>query len=176
MSRTSRLRHDQRGAVYVETLIAFMPLLLTFFSVLQVMELYAAKLMVRRAASAAVRAAVVVLSDNPENYECENGTGPTEGSDAPKVSGAEEGAAACMLADLVEAARIVLAAGHGFRASSGPQVHVTGELSGHSLITAEVRASYRCFTPPFGIVCGTDRMAELSARASLPYQGADYKY
>src|SRR6478752_1790726 len=62
-------RDDTRGAVIVEKLIAYFPTLLFFFATWQVAEMYTAKLIVDRAASAAGRAAAVVLADDPFFYD-----------------------------------------------------------------------------------------------------------
>ena len=63
-----RLWQTARGAIAVEYLIAFLPVLLLFASTWQVADLFAAQLIVQRAASAAARAASVVLPDDPYYY------------------------------------------------------------------------------------------------------------
>ena len=57
-----------RGAISVEYLIAFLPVMLFFASVWQLADLYAAHLIAQRAASAVGRAASVVLPDDPHYY------------------------------------------------------------------------------------------------------------
>lgn len=156
-------RRRLAGAVMVETLIAFPTLFFAFFGILQVLELYAASLLVQRAAGAAVRAAVVVMPDHPQLYPC--GAGMTQQSDA----------ASCKRAEVDRAAALVLQAGHGFRGAP-LVVELSGEQSGHNPITARVTATYRCFVPPLGLACGLDGQMALSAQASLPFQGAEYDY
>lgn len=56
------------GAVYVEFLLAFFPVLLTFLGLIQLSSILCARLVVQHAASRAARAAVVVLDDAPERY------------------------------------------------------------------------------------------------------------
>lgn len=63
------IRHDEAGAVYVEFLLAFIPLFFLFLGILQGALLYSANLVVRHAAQRAARAAVVVLPDDPEYYD-----------------------------------------------------------------------------------------------------------
>jgi Flp pilus assembly protein TadG len=63
------LRRDTHGAVIVEKLIAYFPTLVFFFATWQVAEMYTSKLIVDRAASAAGRAAAVVLADDPFFYD-----------------------------------------------------------------------------------------------------------
>jgi hypothetical protein len=62
------LANDTRGAVYVEFLLAFIPVFILFLGMLQAALLYAANLVVSHAATTAVRSAVVVLPDDPRHY------------------------------------------------------------------------------------------------------------
>ena len=167
-----RARSGEHGAVLTETLIVFPPVFFLFIGLIQLVEMQAAGLLVRRAAGAAVRAAVVVLPDNDDFYDCDKAPSIGEGNSVPG------GADACLFADVVDAARIVLRAGQGFRMDRGanPSVTLSGAFSGHNPVTARVSASYHCFVPPLGFVCGFDTKVNLSAEATLPYQGADYTY
>jgi hypothetical protein len=61
-------RRHSRGVVYVEFLIAFIPLFLLFLGVCQLVLLTAARLIVSHAAATAVRAAIVVLEDPADDY------------------------------------------------------------------------------------------------------------
>jgi hypothetical protein len=60
---------DNRGVVYVEFLIAFMPLFLLFLGTCQLTLLTAARVVVSHAAFAAVRSAIVVLEDPADVYD-----------------------------------------------------------------------------------------------------------
>lgn len=60
---------DRGGAVYVEFLLAFIPLFFLFLGMVQMGLVYACDLVVRHAAVTAARAAVVVIDDNPERYD-----------------------------------------------------------------------------------------------------------
>lgn len=64
-----RLQRDEEGAAYVEFLIAFLPLFTLFLGLVQWALMGAADLVVQHSASRAVRAAVVVLDDDPERYD-----------------------------------------------------------------------------------------------------------
>src|SRR6185436_6787073 len=66
--RMKRLLRDQRGAAYVEFLLAFIPLFIMFLGMVQMALMYAGDLVVRHAATTAARAAVVVLPDDPQYY------------------------------------------------------------------------------------------------------------
>jgi hypothetical protein len=59
---------DERGAVYVEFLLAFLPLFVLFLALCQIALLIAGKIVVRHAAFAAARSAIVVLDDEPAYY------------------------------------------------------------------------------------------------------------
>jgi TadE-like protein len=58
----------ERGAVYVEFLIVFMPLFFLFLAVCQFALLAAARLIVQHAALSGARSAIVVLEDDPRRY------------------------------------------------------------------------------------------------------------
>jgi len=73
-SRTPPLRRRRAGrraagAVYVEVLVAIIPVLIFFFGLLQLALLHTARLVVRHAAQRAVRSAVVVLEDDPARFD-----------------------------------------------------------------------------------------------------------
>jgi hypothetical protein len=59
---------DERGAVYVEFLLAFLPLFVLFLALCQISLLVAGRLVVRHAALVGARAAIVVLDDDPVHY------------------------------------------------------------------------------------------------------------
>lgn len=63
----TRGRHC-RGVVYVEFLIAFIPVFLLFLVICQVVLLTAARVVVSHAAVAAARSAIVVLEDTADDY------------------------------------------------------------------------------------------------------------
>lgn len=81
----NRLAKDERGAVYVEFLLVFLPVFLIFLGLVQASLLYTANIVVRHAANTAARAAMVVLDDDPAEYDDEarndmTGEGGSEGS------------------------------------------------------------------------------------------------
>jgi Flp pilus assembly protein TadG len=59
---------DQRGVVFVEFLIAFVPVWVFFLCVVQLAFITHANLMVKHSADSAARSAVVVLPDDPNEY------------------------------------------------------------------------------------------------------------
>ncbi|MDX2051706.1 MAG: hypothetical protein SFV15_04890 [Polyangiaceae bacterium] len=67
MFRLPRRRHD-RGVVYVEMLVAFVPVFIFFLCILQLALIAAGKLVVRHSAILGARSAIVVLEDDPKYY------------------------------------------------------------------------------------------------------------
>lgn len=65
------LGRDTGGAVYVEFLLAFIPLFFMFLGMLQMGLLYGASLVVQHSANVAARAAIVVMDDDPQYYDDE---------------------------------------------------------------------------------------------------------
>jgi hypothetical protein len=141
---------DERGAAYVETLIAFMPTLFFFLAIYQFSEVAAANLIVRRAAQAAVRAAVVVYPDDPRFY---GGAAPS--ARAPYME---------------EAARRTLRAAPEIDLAQA-RVSLSGNTSGNSEVTVDLSVPYRCSVFWARLVCGFDGVIGLDGRATLPYLG-----
>ena len=65
------LARDERGVVYVEFLLAFVPLFTLFLGIAQLVLLWGGRLVVGHAASRAARTASVVLDDDPRYYDHE---------------------------------------------------------------------------------------------------------
>lgn len=151
------LRGDTRGAVAVEYLVAFLPVMLLFGSTWQIAHLCAAQLIVQRAASAAGRAATVVLPDDPYYYD---------DTEVDSYTGVRR-------SQIELAAKLVLRASP--RILDSARVDISG-ASGAGPLTATVGATYRCF-PAWGFaVCGADGRRTLTASAEYPYHGASYQY
>lgn len=202
MSSFGALGRETRGAVFVEQLIAFGPVLVFGLAVWQLIELCVGDLVVRRAAAAAARAAVVVLPDDPYFYE----------KQAKHVYGE------LRKTDIELAAALVLATNPHFR--SKPVVTVGGEPEGgidvspnasvgdktralgglllrnpgmmatgvagvmsenrqgaspHGTLTVKVDADYECLASWVNFVCGGSKR-RLTATVAYPYQGAGYRY
>lgn len=66
--RTRGLQRCQQGAVYVEFLIAFLPVFLLFLGIVQLALVRAGQLVVREAAARACRTAIVILDDDPDRH------------------------------------------------------------------------------------------------------------
>lgn len=100
------------GAVYVEFLLAFFPVLVTFLGLIQLSSILCARLVVQHAASRAARAAVVVLDDDPERYG-----GAARGSlaydAATEAAPVADGGALARLLEVAPAPNVASASGRG---------------------------------------------------------------
>jgi hypothetical protein len=152
------LKSDQRGAVFVEQLIAYLPVMFFFLATWQLLELCAAHLILKRAASAAARAAVVVLPDDPAFYD---------GVAKDSFSGKRK-------EDIELAAAMILATNPHF--TSDFKVEVPSDLKGSAPLTATVKAKFFCFAGWVSLVCGPTGVRELTAKSVYAYQGAAYSY
>jgi Flp pilus assembly protein TadG len=160
-ARRASILRDTRGAIFVETLIAYVPVLWFFLILWQLCELLAADLVVRRAASAAARAATVVLSDDPSFY---GGSSAKDGN---------------MRADIKHAAERILRAApqleiidvkHELAAAPNSKAKAPGQV-----VTATVTANFKCAGGWLTIICGGNSRAVTHA-ATYAYQGAAYNY
>ncbi len=164
----TELPKDTRGAVYVEFLVAFLPLFSFFLCLVQLAMLQTANLVVKHAAVVATRAAVVVLPDDPARYS---------GAAVNQVEGVRRD-------KIVQAATIPLSVLEDF---PFPEVRFPTEENGgddrtsfgrDDLVRVQVTQLYRCRVPlARTIVCGAlFGVKRLRGEASLPMQGASYGY
>jgi hypothetical protein len=163
------LFRSRNGAVYVEFLIAIMPMLMLFWGLMQLNGLLLADLVTRHAAVNAVRAAIVCDSQAKD-------LGGKQRLQTDSKLGSTGGCA-------YEAAKKSLSAVHSFGDPPVFAVKIDGaNKSGNAPVTATVVAAYHCRVPLVGgLVCGlftagTDAMniRFLSRAATLPNQGASY--
>ena len=168
------LVHSQRGAVYVEFLIAFLPTFILYLGVTEIALLYTSKLLVTRAATVAARAAVVVLPDDVRYYE--------DGTEQNKISGDR-------LKLIEDAAGIALLTTYrpwGFKVEVNEGAD---SVDAHQDITVKVTYQHRCIMPivrsiacdppgqigSFAPIAGS-KTTEVSDSATLVNQGASYDY
>jgi len=163
----TKLGRSRGGAVYVEFLIAIMPMLTLFWGMMQLNGLLLADLVTRHAAINAVRAAIVCGSQAKD-------MGMRPHAQDGATLGSSGGCA-------YEAAKKSLSAVHSFGDPPVFTVRIDGaSKSGNAPVTATVNASYHCRVPLVGgLVCGllaggTGGMNVLSRAATLPNQGATY--
>ena len=162
------LLRDRGGAVYVEFLVAFLPLFIFFECLVQMSGMFTAKLVVGHAAVCAARAAVVVLHDDPSQY-----------SDAPMGSATGKRLEAIELAAAIpmRSVRSIVDFEVKFPTQPGGSDNKT-QFGRDDLVRVKVKALYRCQVPIANrLVCNfltTTRY--LTGEAALPNQGADYEY
>jgi hypothetical protein len=172
---------DTRGAVYVEFLIAFMPVFVFFLCLLQLALLFSAKLLVEHAATEGARAAAVVFGDEPGPYNEAN----------PQVNvGSDERRKVVRGAILIALAPGILddtvaAVGIGYPDASGkstPNGTPIPMRIGNAMIRVHVDARVICKIAIANvIVCDPNgnsalRIKSLAAESVYPYQGANYAY
>lgn len=155
----SRSQRGQRGAVYVEFLIVYIPVLLTFFSVWQLGELASANLVVKRATTAAARAATVVLPDDPDFYG---------GTPVDTYGGARAD-------DIQLAAGLVLMAAPQITDMS-LDVNTYPYAGRERLVSVRLSAEYHCLGAAIAVVCGLDGKVDLTSETIQAYHGAYYQY
>ena len=151
---------SRAGGVYVEFLIAFLPVFFFFLGLVQLAFVQVANLVVKHAATKAVRAAVVVLPDDPQYYG---------GVPVGSFSGQRQ-------SDIERAAQIPLAA-LGLLEAAGAKVTVDTAYSRNAMLTAKVEYLYHCKVP-WGrfVVCGLSNFKKISGQATMTAQGALYEY
>ena len=68
------LRKDKRGAVLVEFLVAFMPLMITFSSFVQVAQIATASIVTKHSTIVGARAAAVITNEHKNTPDQKNAT------------------------------------------------------------------------------------------------------
>jgi hypothetical protein len=161
ISQTSQssLKEDERGAVMVEFLIAFLPIFFSFWCILQSAGVYSAKLVVMHSAYLGARAAGVVLADDPKNYG---------GAQQYSLSGKRK--------DDIEKAVMMGLIANGSLQTTTADIKVSG-TGRRGMATVDVSVRYRCGLPVADkVVCGLGGSTTLKSTASFAIHGADYKY
>jgi hypothetical protein len=147
-----------RGAVYVEFLIAFLPMFFFFLSLVQLIFVQTANLLVKNAAVKAARAAAVVLHDDPKFYG-----GVALGS----FSGGRK-------SDIERAAKIPLLP-LGIDAL-GAKVVMNGSYGRDELVKVTVELQYTCKVPGGRFTVCTAGRKKLVGEAIMPNQGAEFTF
>jgi hypothetical protein len=159
-----RARVGTKGAVYVEFLIAFIPLFTFFMCMVQISFLRVAQLVNRHAAVVAARAAIVILPDDPAGYGGE-AVGAGTGQRLDAITRAAK--SALMAVTATPAPKVTLTGGSGGTANFGND----------GLVKVKVEFEYTCLVPVAAqIACGLDKKVTFVAEATMPIQGALYEY
>lgn len=163
-----KLIRDNRGAVYVEFILAFLPLAVFFECLVQMSGLITAKLVVDHAASSATRAATIVLHDDPKYYDQE---------EVGRASGKRRDTIRLAAAMPLRATKSFTKLEINFPSHpKGTDDRVT--FGPNDLVRVRVTATYRCQVPIANrIVCNwATGTREIHGEAALPNQGAAYEY
>lgn len=162
-----RLNKDTRGAVYVEFLIAFMPIFTMFLGLIQLADLHQANIIVNHSAMMAVRSAVVILHDDPAYYD---------NAELGKPTGKR-------LDEIKRAAMIPLLASRSLteykvNLPSNPGGDDTRQtVNRDDLVRVRVQARFHCRVPLVSkLMCGSKSLKTISAEAALPNHGVSYTY
>lgn len=155
---------DRRGAVLVEFIVAFMPLMITFSSFAQMAQIVTARLMLRHATVVGARAASVISNANNNTPDQKQGNNQDE----------------------IKAAVIAALGPTDPKTGLGLWEKTMGDLTvdvndqsscddPYGLVTVRVRANYRCAVP-FGnrLVCGLTGTHPIDDQLGFPHQGARY--
>jgi hypothetical protein len=130
-----------------------------FFVTWQLVDLFTAQLILKHAAVAAARAAIVVGPDDRRFYGGEARDQFADGGQR--------------LGDVKRAAALVIGAAPNLVAFG---VEIQGSPKDNNPITAVVKADYACHGGWLSYVCAGASTRRLIAEATLPYQGASFKY
>ena len=150
-----KLHKDQKGAVLAEFVIAVVPLLMTFFSFVQLSKIATARLVVKHGTIIGARAASVISNANNNTPDAKN-----DGKQ-----------------DITNAVKL----GMGPWVSKGSITSVNVEVQDQSSrddpygwVTVTVTAQYRCTVPMGFIACG-GVSKQLQESYRMPHQGALYE-
>lgn len=181
------LWRDESGAVYVEFLIAFMPVFVFFLCLLQLALLFSSQLVVEHSAVQGARAAAVVFGDEPDPYG-EHGDDAVNTLSAPR-RGAVRDAVLISLAPLILDGSIATvdvafpredAPGGDDQPENEPLTPMAN--AGPRMIRVRVEAAVVCKIAMANvIICKPGgrpnlRVTQAAAESLYPFQGARYAY
>lgn len=183
MARRPHIASDQRGVVFVEFLIVFLVFLTVILGITQLALIYVGRAVTQRSANAAVRAAVVMLDDDPRCY----GGAPRNVATGQRREDIEMAAYVPLMALSSYAGTVDRAIGRGMSgagdslayAARATRVEFPGgrSVGREGDVTVRVEHDFNCGVPLGRLVlCGADHTIELVAEATLPNQGASYHY
>ena len=162
MNRQTRnkLHDDKRGAVLVEFVVAFMPLMITFSCFVQLAQIATAKVVVKHSAIVGARAAAVISNAH------KNTPGQEIGDNKEQIE-----------------AGVKAALGPWSKTMESVEVEIEDKSScsedngQYGLVAVTVTAEYKC-SVPFGgrLLCGAvGATRTLKQTYGFPHQGARYK-
>lgn len=152
----NHLAKNEKGAVYVEFLLVFLPVFFIFLGLIQAAMLYTANIVVRHAATTAARAAMVVLDDDPAKYDDElrnDLTGETSGESGSSGSSSSGGNAFGGFMEML-----------GGDSSTGSSEEDSGELAGKRVaaIRSAAQVALLALSPPLDNVISPQNVQTVS--------------
>jgi TadE-like protein len=190
LSAYATLRRSEQGAVFVEFLIAFLPVFIFFLCLVQLGLLFTVRLVTEHAALNAARAAAVVIGDEPQRY----GNEPiNQLRDGGKRYAAIRDSALISLSPLildgtVDGFKVVFPATPGGAARTGnssyaamsyssvSQVRVRIEVTAICKIAIANRIACSSFASSVREALSLQPTRLVKAEAIFPYQGARYDF
>ncbi len=176
------LRDDTRGAVYVEFLIAFLPVFVFFLCLLQLALAFSARLVVQHAATTGARAAAVVFGDEPGPY---GESSPGTHKHTTERRATVRGAVLIALAPLILDDTIVSVGVQYPDTRGGKGVSLDTPIkarSGDGMMRVRVEAVVVCKIAIANLIAckklgsSTLRVLTIPSESVYPYQGASYDY
>ena len=150
-----KLRTDKRGAVLAEHVIAIVPILMTFFTFVQLSKVATARLVVKHSAIIGARAGAVISNAN---------------NNTPDAQGDGKG-------DIQTAVQQAMGPWASKGQITGVNVTVQDQSNRddyYGWVTVKVTADYRCTVPMGFLACG-GMSKKLEETYRMPHQGAIYK-
>jgi hypothetical protein len=151
-------KRGTEGAVLVEFMAVFFPLFSFFLGLVQLMFIHVANLVTKHAAQSAVRAAIVVVPDDPGKF----------GGGVGSATGARK-------AEIERAARIPLSTLGIDRGDVDVKLNASG-YSRNAPVTVTVTIDYTCRVPLGNLLACGGNSKTLAAQATMPNQGVDWTY
>ena len=165
--RRASLVRDAGGAVYVEFLATFLPLLYVFLMLAQSAGMYTAKLITAHSAVMGARAAAVVIPDDPKYYD----------SDPGVISGKRKTAIEKAVGMTLKANSSIIAYTVEVEGTDGQVKTTFDQGGGFQQATVRVRATYLCdLSTVSWVVCGLGGFKVLEETATMPVHMASYTY
>lgn len=182
------------GGVIIEMVFVFMPFMLLVLGIIQIGLLEVGKIGTMRAANAAVRAAVVVLDDDPRFYGRAARKSAPAGSQ--RMNAIVDAAAIALVPFDPQVTTRTVANAIGSPPSATPlpallrpsaalrrKVKITfpgkgrGRFGDEETVTVRVDYDFNCIVPlASAVMCGADGVKALREEATLTNQGAPYTY
>lgn len=185
MSARADLARCDRGTAYVEFLVAFLPLFIFVLAIWQLGRLFATKLLVDNAATAAARAAAVVIPQ-PDPQGVVDNTLTDDKTNTIKAA-ANIALAPAYLRDWIGGDfTLAFPSAPGQTGGADQKTFVPEGEDGPandalSMVNARVGVTFYCSLPPVDyFMCASDGQGHwaipVTGEAAFPYQGANYYF